>query len=141
MDDIQSFALTVQKDESMDPYSGFSDSEKLDNYMEIVNTLKFLDSGGRVTEDWMERHKWVIQRWRDWVFDYSEVNREVEEKVFRKTCNETETLISYLVQSIRTTKTFDVKVYYILLTKMKYICDNIIHADELEMLMSRMNMS
>jgi hypothetical protein len=126
------------EDETMDSYSGYSDTEKYQNYIQIVNTLKFFENNGHITEDWMEEHKWVIERWRDWINDYSEVNTDVTEKSFRKACSDIETLISYLIKSIRATKTFDTKVYYILLTKMKYICDNLFEAEELEMLMNNM---
>ena len=142
MDSIQSFTSTSQmqdsEDDTMDSYSGYSDTEKYQNYMQIVNTLKFFENNGHITEDWMEEHKWVIERWRDWVNDYSEVNNEVTDRSFRKACCEIETLLSYLIKSIRTTKTFDTKVYCILLHKMKYICDNLFDADELEMLMNNM---
>jgi len=142
MDNIQSFTSTSQmedsEDETMDSYSGYSDTEKYQNYIQIVNTLKFFENNGHITEDWMEEHKWVIERWRDWINDYSEVNTDVTEKSFRKACSDIETLISYLIKSIRATKTFDTKVYYILLTKMKYICDNLFEAEELEMLMNNM---
>jgi len=144
MDKLQSFTTTEMEDsedESMDNYSGFSHSEKYQNYMQIVKTIQFFESNGHVTEDWMHEHKWVIEKWRDWIYDYSELNSEITEKEFRKVCNETETLITYLIHSIRTTKTFDTRVYHILLTKMKYICDNIFDADELAGMMSSMYMA
>ena len=145
MDKLQSFTTADMDEdseyESMDPYSGYSDTEKYEHYLQIFKTIHFFESNGHVTEDWMQHHMWVIEKWRDWIFDYSEVNPEITEKEFRKVCNETETLITYLIHSIRTTKTFDTRVYHILLTKMKYICDNIFDADELAGMMSSMYMA
>lgn len=145
MENIQSFASTNQmddsQDETMDSYSGYSDTEKYQNYIEIINTIKFFENNGHITEDWMEHHRWVIERWRDWISDYSEINIDVTDKSFRKACCEIETLISYLIKSIRITKTFDSKVYYILLNKMKYICDSLFDGEELEMMMNKMNVN
>jgi hypothetical protein len=145
MYNIKSFTSTQQtmdesEDETMDTYSGYSDTEKYQNYMQIVNTLKFFENNGHITEDWMEEHKWIIEKWRDWIDDYCLINREITEKGFRKACCEAETLISYLIKSIRTTKTFDTKVYLILLHRMKYICDNLFTPDELENLMNNMTL-
>jgi hypothetical protein len=145
MDNIQSFTSPIQmndpEDDTMDSYSGYSDTERYENYMEIVKALKFLENNGHITEDWMEEHRWLIEKWRDWVSNYCDINPEVRDKGFRKACNDTETLISYLIRSIRTTKTFDIKVYCILLTKMKYICDTLFDQYELEQMMGQMNMS
>lgn len=140
MDNINSFTNTQQTmdDDTMDTYSGYSETEKYQNYMQIVNILKFFENNGHITEDWMEENKWIIERWRDWIDDYSVINAEVTDTTFRKACTETETLLSYLIKSIRTTKTFDTKVYRILATKIKYICDTLFTADEMEELMNKM---
>jgi hypothetical protein len=142
MDTIKSFTTVhhTMDDDSMDTYSGYSPNERYRNYMQIVNTLKFFENNGHITEDWMEEHKSIIELWRDWIDDYSTINPEFTDKGFRKACCETETLISYLIRSIRTTKTFDTKVYYILVNKMKYICDSIFVDDEMEDLMSSMSL-
>jgi hypothetical protein len=142
MDNIKSFTSTreTMDDDAMDTYSGYSDSERYQNYMQIVNTLNFFEKNGHITEDWMEENKWIIERWRDWIDDYSSINPEYTEKAFRKACCEAETLMSYLIRSIRSTKTFDTKVYLILLHKMKYICDSLFTDDEIENLMNNMTL-
>jgi hypothetical protein len=142
MDTIKSFTTVHQTmdDDSMDTYSGYSPNERYRNYMQIVNTLKFFENNGHITEDWMEEHRWIIELWRDWIDDYSTINPEFTDKGFRKACCEAETLISYLIRSIRTTKTFDTKVYYILVNKMKYICDTLFAEDEMEDLMGNMSL-
>jgi len=128
------------EDVTMDTYSGYSDSEKSQNYMQLVNTLKFFEDNGHITEDWMDEHKWVIERWRDWIDNYCDINLDITEPTFRKACSDAETLISYLIKSIRTVKTFDPKVYRILLQKMKYICDNVFMGDEMGNLMNSMTL-
>jgi hypothetical protein len=145
MDNIKSFASIKQamdqiEDESMDSYSGYSDTEKYENYMHIINTLKFFENNGHITKDWMEHHRWVIEKWRDWIDNYSVINEDVTSKDFRKACSDAETLVAYLIRSIRATSTFDTKVYYILLNKMKYICDTLFDGDDIEELMNRMSL-
>uniref|UniRef100_A0A6C0EQM6 Uncharacterized protein n=1 Tax=viral metagenome TaxID=1070528 RepID=A0A6C0EQM6_9ZZZZ len=115
----------------MDDVTGYSETEKYENYMQIIKTLEFIEKNGRITEDWMEENKAIIEKWRDMINDYSRLNPEITSKYFRKDCNDTEVLIQYLIASIRSTKTFDIKVYVILLQKMKAMCD---HAyDDMEM--------
>jgi hypothetical protein len=128
------------EDETMDEVTGYSNTEKYENYLEIVKTLDFIENNGRITEDWMEENRWIIEKWRDWIQDYSEINPEVTSKYFRKACSETETLIQYLIKSIRTTKTFDVKSYTLLLKKMKFVCDTIFDDMEMENLMDGLSL-
>jgi len=145
MDHIQT-CLTItnnyesMEDDTMDPVTGYSDTEKYKNYIEIIKTLEFIENNGRITEDWMEHNKWVIEKWRDMIEDYSRINPEIISKYFRKDCHETEVLIQYLIKSIRSTKTFDVKTYTILLRKMKSICDSFYDDIELDNLMNTLTL-
>jgi hypothetical protein len=127
-------------DDTIDPITGYSDEEKYYNYVEIVKTLEFIENNGRITEDWMEHNKWIIQKWRDMIDDYSRLNPEITSKYFRKDCTETEVLIQYLMSSIRSTKTFDIKVYVILLKKMKSMCDNVYDDQEMNNLMNTLSL-
>jgi chemotaxis regulatin CheY-phosphate phosphatase CheZ len=127
-------------DETMDTVSGYSDTEKYQNYMQIINALKHIETGQRITEDWMEDNKWLIEKWRDWIDDYSTINSDMQSRDFRKLCSETETIMQYLIRSIRSTKTFDVKVYTLLLRHMKKICDTIFSDKEMEDLMEMLSM-
>lgn len=135
---VESQESTMEDD--TDPYSGFTSSEKYANYMQIINVINFFESKSRITEDWMEDNLNIIEKWRDWIGDYSSLHPEVTDKVFRKACVEAETLIQYLIHSIRTTKTFDPKVYMFLANKMKSICDSMFSDDELDALMSNMGL-
>ena len=145
MDHLQT-CLTItnnyesMEDDTMDPITGYSDTEKYENYIEIIKTLSFIENNGRITEDWMEHNKWVIEKWRDMIEDYSRLNPEIISKYFRKDCNDTEVLIQYLIKSIRSTKTFDVKTYTILLRKMKSICDSFYDDIELDNLMNTLSL-
>jgi len=136
MDNNNSFTDTMEiEDETMDSHSEYSNDEKYKNYEHLVETIKFFQTEGRITEDWIENEKHVIERWRDWIYDFSELNLDVQDKTFRRACRDAESLISFLMNSIRTTKTFDPKVYYILLVTIKFICDDIFNTDSLDDMM------
>lgn len=127
-------------DDEVDEISGLTDKQKYQNYLQVVRTLKFVETGSRITEDWMEENKWLILRWRDWIENFAILNLEVEDEEFRKKCRDTETIIQYLCHSIHTQQTFDPKTYLIFLRHLKYICDTLFTDDEMEHLMSMLSM-
>ena len=118
----------------------FSEDQKHQNFLEILTTVQYLDDGGRITEDWMEESKNQILMYRSWISDYSQVNEEIGDKVFRKCCFDTEVLLRQLCHSIHSTKTFDVKVYHMFMRKMKQIVEQIVSEDEMVALLSGMSM-
>lgn len=124
----------------MEIESDFTDEQRNTHYLQIANTLNYIESNGRVTEDWMEENKKVILKWREWIPDFTDVNGEVEDGEFRRRASQTETLITYLFRSIKSTGTFDVKVYGILLSHMKYMCEYLFSEDELNDLVEMMSL-
>lgn len=122
-----------------DDVSGFTHEQKYENFLKIMTTVRYLDDGGRITEDWMEEHKKLILQYREWIPDYSVVNDEVQEVMFRTCCQETEILISHLVNSVRTTGTFPVKTYHIFMRRMKQILETVLAEDELSDLLSMLS--
>ena len=118
----------------------FSETQKHENFLEILTTVRYLDDGGRITEDWMEENKNQILMYRSWISDYSQVNEEIQDKTFRKCCFETEVLLRQLCHAIHATRTFDVKVYHMFMRKMKQIVEQIISEDEFVTLLSGMSM-
>ena len=118
----------------------FSDVEKYKNYTDIVNTIKYLEDGGRVTEDWTEDHKSMVSKRRGWIPNFSSINEEREDVEFRKVCDETETIMNYLVHNTKKTGYFDAKLYLLLLKHMKKILDMLADDDEMNDLLSMMKM-
>jgi hypothetical protein len=127
-------------DEEMDSPCGFSEEKKYENYLQIIRTIHFIEHGERITEDWMEDNKNVILTWRDWIDNFTTLNAEVEDQLFRKKCRDAETIMQYLCHSIRSQKTFDPKTYLIFLHHLKYICDTLFSDDEMEQMMSMLSM-
>ena len=124
----------------MEIESDFTDDQRYNHYLHIANTLNYLENNGRVTEDWVEENKRAILQWREWISDFTDINPEIEEEEFRKRAIQTETLMQYLCRSIKSTGTFDVKVYRILLTNMKYLCDWYAEGDDFAEMINMMSM-
>jgi hypothetical protein len=128
--------MEMQVDTEIDPSSGLTKQEKYANFLTILRITRYLDDGGRITEDWMEEQKELILQYREWIPDYSVVNDEIEEHDFRKCCSETEILISHLCNSIRVSKTFSVNVYHIFMKHMKQIIEAVNTDEEMVELLS-----
>lgn len=124
----------------IDPESGLTMEEKQNNFAKILSTTQYLDDGGRITEDWMEEHKNLILQYREWIPNYGMINQEIEDPVFRKCCTDAEILMSHLHHSIRSKKTFDVKMYHIFMRQMKQIVETVFTDDEMADLLSMMSM-
>lgn len=107
----------------------FTDDEKNNNFLNILATIRYIEDGGRITEDWMEEHKRLIRRYRDWVPDYSRVNSEVEQIEFRRWCSETETLMCHMCHDIQASNVFNVKVYLMFLKRVKQIVESLFESD------------
>jgi len=135
-------SMDMEDSEDVGEYisSGFTAEQRHENYMDIINNLTHLQTQKPITEDYMEENMFLIQRWRDWFGNFATVNPDVSSPDFRKACSDAETLLEYLSKTVRTTRTFDVKVYKILLQKMKYICDCLCQDDEIDTMMDTLSL-
>lgn len=122
----------------MDVDQPLSDVERHKNYADLVEAIKYIESNGRITEDWTVENKKLIKKWREWIPDFSTVNEEREDSTFRKACAETETIMRYLYGTITKSSVLDVKMYYLLLTHMIKILDMLASDDEMNDLLSMM---
>jgi len=124
----------------VDSRSGLTDDEKFQNYAKLCRTIDYLESGNRITEDWMTEQKQNILMYREWIPNFSLINIDIQLSEFRRTCEETEYVMSYLCESIRRTNTFDPAIYVTLLRQMRRICDTIFSDKEMEELMEMMSL-
>jgi hypothetical protein len=109
----------------------FTDTQRYTNYTQLVKTIEFLDKNGRITEDWVVEHTKRILQYREWLPNFGVINDDVDDPTFRYKCEETEEMMRFNCESIRLHRTFDLRVYYGMLTNMKYICDTVFSEDEL----------
>lgn len=126
--------VTMEDDEETDLYS-----DKYENYCRLQRTVTFLTNGGRVTEEWMEEHRLHILKYREIITDYTHVNDDIKDPDFRKTAQETEVLLSNLVQSISVNRFFNVRFYMMLNQHMLKLCEYFFSEEELELCMSKLS--
>lgn len=122
-----------------------TDDEKYSNYCRLVETIQFIESGGRITEDWMEHHKDVIKEYHD-AFPYSfrVLNPEIKDKEFRTIAEQADVLMNSLLTCIQYEKTFKVGHYHLLLQRLlrmfQIVCEYHDDGDELSNFMRNMTL-
>lgn len=95
-----------------------TDDQKFANYCRLVETIEYIESGGRITEDWMEFHKAHIHVIASFFVDgFQNLNPEIKHKEFRTIAKEVDVIMNNLLSSIQYEKTFKVGHYNILLNK------------------------
>ena len=109
----------------------FTDEQKTEHWLQVYNAIKFLENDGRITEDWMEEQKYHILKWRDWIPNFSTLNPDIEDSVFRSRCTYAENTIQQLVLMIRETHRFDPNVYLLLLKSIEYIRASVTTVDDI----------
>jgi hypothetical protein len=103
-----------------------------ENFRKIMGTVEFLNRKDIISQDWVDEHKELILKYRQWIPDYSIVNDEVEDATFRKRCADMETLIRHLCNTINATGKFDLRIYHIFMKNMKAILEYLFAEDILE---------
>lgn len=111
-----------------------------ENYLRLLTTIKEIESGTRLSEDWFEEHKHHILKYRDVFPDFHRINEDLQDKTFRTKANETETILSNLINEVEIYKTFTPKLYLLLNKHMKQLCEIIWGEDELLEMLGRMQM-
>ena len=90
----------------------YSDEQKQMNHARILEVIHHQKTRGRITEDWMEDQKKFILIVRDFFGNIEMANMDRQDREYRIIAEETEMLLNHLVEEIRETKTFSVKIYY-----------------------------
>jgi hypothetical protein len=73
---------------------------------------------------------YLVQKYREWIPDYSKLNEEIEDTRFRQLCSDSETLVRYLSHLIETKWTLDTRVYSMFVHKLKDLCDFLLTVEE-----------
>ncbi len=114
-------------------------SNPYENFCRLKRTVTFLQNNGRVTEDWLEEHKTHILKYYEMFPNFSQTNPEVADPEFRKIAAESEVLLRNLVQSVHSTRMFNLKFYLMLNEHMIKMCEFIFTQDELDFCMSKLS--
>ena len=114
----------------------YTDEEKANNYGMLLGALRCYETGSRVTEDWMEEHKRMILRIRDYYTNVSLANLDIQDRQFRALADDTELILSHLVYEIQTERTFTVDMYYKLCRNLKGMFEIALQVDDLSELLN-----
>ena len=114
----------------------YTDEQKMDNYTMLMNALRHYETGQRVTEDWMEDHKRMIVRIRDYYPNISLANLDIQDRQFRNIADDSEMILSHLVSEIQTEKTFTLDLYYKLCRNIKQLFELALQVDDLSELLN-----
>lgn len=96
-----------------------SDEKKFANYCRLLETIEFIESGGRITEDWMESQKeHILEMQNFFTQGFKNLNPEIKNEEFRSAAKEADTLMNSLLKTIYYDRTFEVRHYNILLNKL-----------------------
>ncbi len=136
MESIEYGMLEVSmEEEDTDMYSS-----PHENYLRILTAIQKIESGSRLTEDWFEEHKQHIFKYREVFPNFRKVNEDVHDPDFRKKAEETETILSNLINEIQTRNIFTPRMYLLLNKRLKELCELIWGEDELLEMMGKMGL-
>lgn len=118
-----------------------TDDQRQSNYCRLLSAIEHIENEKRITEDWMEEQKrFVLEMY--YVFDcgFENCNPEITDKEFKRMAKEADTILSNLITSINYEKTFKVKQYHSLLTRIVKMITLINSSDDLCDFMQRMKL-
>jgi len=96
-----------------------TDDQKYSNYVRLLETIKYIGEGNRITEDWMDEQMLIIQGYKiAFPLSFRVLNPEIKDKEFRIKAEQADVLLNSLITSIQHEKTFKVGHYYMLLQRL-----------------------
>lgn len=114
----------------------YSDEDKQTNYEFMIDAIRHVEKGMRITEDWMEEHKDRILVYRDFWPDMSRLNPDVKDHRFRSWAVEVEVLLQSLCMDIKTYKTFFVPDYHRFNMSMRRMAEMLVEDSDFADMMS-----
>ena len=107
-----------------------TEKQRHQNYLQLVETCKFFDDNSRITEEWCYESMYLIQKYRQWIPDYSKLNEEIADTTFRQLCSDSETLMRSLNHLVETKWILDTYSYSLFVHKLKDLCDFLLTLEE-----------
>ena len=114
----------------------YTDEQKANNYVMLLDAVRHYETRQRITEDWMEEHKTMILRIRGYYSNVSLANPDLQDKQFRALADDTELILSHLIYELQTERTFTVDMYYKLCRNMKKMFEIACQVDDLSELLN-----
>lgn len=114
----------------------YTQEQKENHYTTLLDTVRHYETRQRITEDWMEEHKKMILRIREYYSNISLANLDIQDRQFRALADDTELILSHLVHEIQTEKTFTVDMYYKMCRNLKKLVEIAWQVDDLSDLLN-----
>lgn len=111
------------------------------NYIRLLETIEEIENVNfRFTEDWYERHKKYILKYREVFPNFKYINQDTNDKRFRALANDCEIIISNLVRNIRINNSFDLEMYLMLVKNFKTLLEILDEDNNLANMISQLSM-
>ena len=130
----------MELDTDIDSVSGLTEDEKYVNFLNIMNTVRYIENGGLATTEWVDEQKKNVVMYREWISDYSKINEEIEDDDFRKCCSETEVLLQNLCHMIEKQGILNLKLFGMFMKHMKHILDTVFTDDQMAELLEKLSL-
>jgi hypothetical protein len=109
-------------------------SDPHENYCRLQRTVKYLQAGGRITEDWVEEHRYHVRKYCDMFGYMSVVHPEITDPMFRQKARNVEKML----QDLKIT--FDLGGYYQLNQDLIDMTNILMSEDDLLECMNKLSM-
>lgn len=109
-------------------------SDPHENYCRLQRTVKYLQTGGRITEDWLEEHKHHVRKYCDIFGHMTAFHPEITDLTFRQKAQNVEKILEFLKI------TFDLAAYYQLNQDLIEMTNILLSEDDLIECMSKLSM-
>jgi hypothetical protein len=117
----------------------YTEDQKHQNFLDLLAAVSALESG-RITEDWMEKQKRQIWRYRMWFYDFNEVSSHINDPEYRTAARISEECLSKLIDQIKEIGTFDTITYHKMIVNIKFLVEYCLESGELMELMKKFNL-
>lgn len=117
----------------------YTDEEKYEHYLLMVSAIKLLKTKQEITPEWMETHKTQIIKIRETIPNFNELNQDITDTTFRKNLQEADTILSYMIKTIKTSGTFDTRMYLIFNQKVIATIEQIFSQKDIEEMLSSLS--
>jgi hypothetical protein len=117
----------------------YTEEEKYQHYLLMVAAIKLLKTKQEITPQWMETHKTQIIKIRETIPNFNEINEDIENPTFRKNLQDADTILSYMIKTIKTSGTFDTRMYLIFNQKVLATLEELFSEKELEEMLNSLS--
>jgi len=95
-------------------------------FLQIVQTVAYLKSGGPITDEWTRLHTEHIREYRQACDDFAIIQEDIEDTEFRTAALTVETILNQLCTDMCYSKPLHIERYYEMMVAMEIMCQSFI---------------